>query len=51
MTLPDQVKIAVLLNETTGPLQQTLAIACRDKSDICSDQDNHHRVLQSNNSV
>ena len=26
MTLPDQVKIAVLLNETTGPLQQHLQL-------------------------
>ena len=52
-TLPDQMKVAILLNETTKPLQQHLASAATgwNKPDIHGNQRAHHRVLQSNHSI
>ena len=50
--LPDQVKIAVLMNETTGPLQQHLTTPERRTStNIPNGQRDHYRVRQDNNSL
>ena len=52
-TLPDTVKIAVLLNETTGPLEQHLQLLAGAITTyaLCTNQNNNHGILQSNNSL
>ena len=44
--VPDQVKVAVLMNRTRGPLQQHLP-QCRSITNVRRDTDNNHRIPKS----
>ena len=49
-TLPDQIKIAVLMNETSGPLQQHLHLNAGATPTYVEVRGNNHGILQSHHS-